>query len=258
MRVGKKKQPTYRVVVADARCPRDGRFIETIGHYGPRQEPSVVEIDGDRALDWLRKGAQPTEQVQKLLTITGVWATFESEKGGSRRHEAQPARLRHRQGDHDEGQEEGAEPEAAAPAATPAAEAPAGRGTGCRGARDGRAPSRGGARGRGTRGRGTRGRGSRASRRGTRDGRAERRSDVDDESPTTTRTSTTSRTRSVPRATASSVRRAQAVVEHVATSARRRARRVDVELQERARRGLRCSCTPAPATWAASSAGAAG
>ena len=82
MRVGKKKQPTYRVVVADARSPRDGRIIETIGHYGPRQEPSQVEINGDRALAWLRQGAQPTEQVQKLLTVTGVWSTFESERKG--------------------------------------------------------------------------------------------------------------------------------------------------------------------------------
>jgi small subunit ribosomal protein S16 len=80
MRVGKKKQPTYRVVVADERSPRDGRIIETIGHYGPRQDPSVIEIDGDRALDWLRKGAQPSEAVQKLLTVSGVWATFESER----------------------------------------------------------------------------------------------------------------------------------------------------------------------------------
>jgi small subunit ribosomal protein S16 len=82
MRVGKKKQPTYRVVVADERSPRDGRIIETIGHYGPRQDPSLVDINGERALDWLRKGAQPTEQVQKLLTVSGVWATFESEKSG--------------------------------------------------------------------------------------------------------------------------------------------------------------------------------
>lgn len=82
MRVGKKKQPTYRVVVADSHSPRDGRFIEIIGQYGPRQEPSHVQIDGERALSWLRNGAQPTEQVQKLLTATGVLAQFESEKGG--------------------------------------------------------------------------------------------------------------------------------------------------------------------------------
>ena len=82
LRVGKAKQPSYRVVVADARSPRDGRIIETIGHYGPRQEPSHVQIDGDRALAWLRQGAQPTEQVQKLLAVTGVWSTFESERKG--------------------------------------------------------------------------------------------------------------------------------------------------------------------------------
>jgi len=80
MRVGKKKQPTYRVVVADSRSPRDGRIIETIGHYGPREEPSRVQIDSDRALEWLRKGAKPTEQVQKLLTVSGVWETFTAER----------------------------------------------------------------------------------------------------------------------------------------------------------------------------------
>ncbi len=82
MRVGKRKQPTYRVVVADSRSPRDGRIIETIGHYGPRSEPSQLDINDERALEWLRKGAQPSESVQKLLTISGVWATFEAEKGG--------------------------------------------------------------------------------------------------------------------------------------------------------------------------------
>jgi len=82
LRVGKTKQPSYRIVVADGRSPRDGRIIETIGHYGPRAEPSRVELDGDRALAWLRNGAQPTEQVQKLLAVTGVWGTFEAEKQG--------------------------------------------------------------------------------------------------------------------------------------------------------------------------------
>jgi small subunit ribosomal protein S16 len=80
MRVGKKKQPTYRVVVADGRSPRDGRFIEIIGQYAPREDPSRVSIDGDAAIAWLRKGAQPTEQVQKLLTATGVWAQYEAER----------------------------------------------------------------------------------------------------------------------------------------------------------------------------------
>jgi small subunit ribosomal protein S16 len=81
MRVGKAKQPSYRIVVADSRSPRDGRIIETIGHYGPREDPSKFDINGDRALAWLRNGAQPTEQVQKLLAVSGVWATFEQEKG---------------------------------------------------------------------------------------------------------------------------------------------------------------------------------
>src|SRR5262249_42400924 len=81
MRVGKKKQPSYRVVVSDARSPRDGRFIEVLGQYAPRAEPSVVEIDSDRALHWLRVGAQPTEQAGKLLEITGVWAAYKDAVG---------------------------------------------------------------------------------------------------------------------------------------------------------------------------------
>jgi len=80
MRVGKKKQPTYRVVVADGRSPRDGRFIEILGQYAPREDPSRVNIDAEKSLAWLRKGAQPTEQVQKLLTATGVWAQYEAER----------------------------------------------------------------------------------------------------------------------------------------------------------------------------------
>ena len=76
MRMGKKKQPTYRVVAADTRAPRNGRFIEIIGIYEPRQEPSVVRIDNERALHWLRHGAQPTERVEKLLKISGAWEDF--------------------------------------------------------------------------------------------------------------------------------------------------------------------------------------
>lgn len=71
-RMGRKKQPTYRVVVADARSPRDGRFIESIGRYDPRPSPSIVEIDKTRARYWLGNGAQPTERVQKLLEISGA------------------------------------------------------------------------------------------------------------------------------------------------------------------------------------------
>ncbi len=71
-RMGKKKQPTYRVVVADSRSPRDGRFIESIGRYDPRPSPSIVEIDNERAQYWLGNGARPSERVQKLLEITGA------------------------------------------------------------------------------------------------------------------------------------------------------------------------------------------
>lgn len=71
-RMGKKKQPTYRVVVADARAPRDGRFIESIGRYDPRPSPSIVEIDNDRARYWLGSGAQPSDRARKLLEISGA------------------------------------------------------------------------------------------------------------------------------------------------------------------------------------------
>ena len=76
MRVGKKKQPTYRVVAADSRSPRDGRFLEIVGTYDPRAEPSVVKINNDKAVGWLRHGAQPTETARKLLEISGAWAQF--------------------------------------------------------------------------------------------------------------------------------------------------------------------------------------
>jgi len=76
MRMGKKKQPTYRVVATDRRSARDGRFIESIGYYDPRQEPSLVNIDNEKALKWLRNGAQPSERVEKLLKISGAWDEF--------------------------------------------------------------------------------------------------------------------------------------------------------------------------------------
>jgi len=80
MRMGKTKQPTYRVVAADSRSPRDGRFIEIIGVYEPRQDPSKVQIDEDKAVKYLSNGAQPTDRVKKLLTQSGAWAAFESAK----------------------------------------------------------------------------------------------------------------------------------------------------------------------------------
>ncbi|CAN5775434.1 hypothetical protein BH18ACT15_BH18ACT15_08250 [soil metagenome] len=92
-RVGKRKQPSYRVVVADARSPRDGRIIESIGHYQPRADPSVVVIDSDRAVPWLSRGAQPSEQVRKLLRISGAWAQFSGETPAPS-PDAPPARRR--------------------------------------------------------------------------------------------------------------------------------------------------------------------
>lgn len=79
MRMGKKKQPTYRVVAADSRSPRNGRFIEIIGTYEPRKDPSVINIDNDRAVHWLSNGAQPTDRVEKLLKISGAWTEHTGE-----------------------------------------------------------------------------------------------------------------------------------------------------------------------------------
>jgi small subunit ribosomal protein S16 len=76
MRVGKRKQPYYRVVVSDARSPRDGRFIENIGRYHPRAHPSLIEIDSERALHWLQNGAQPSDPVRVLMEKTGIWGQF--------------------------------------------------------------------------------------------------------------------------------------------------------------------------------------
>lgn len=75
-RVGKMREPHYRVVVADARTKRDGRSIETIGEYHPKNDPSVIRIDGDRAAYWLGVGAQPTEAVAAILKVTGDWQKF--------------------------------------------------------------------------------------------------------------------------------------------------------------------------------------
>jgi small subunit ribosomal protein S16 len=71
-RVGSKKNPIYRVVAADSRSPRDGKFIEIVGRYNPRTEPSTIELDEDKVKDWLAKGAQPTEPVERLLKIKGL------------------------------------------------------------------------------------------------------------------------------------------------------------------------------------------
>ena len=80
-RLGKIRNPQYRVVVADARTRRDGRAIESIGKYHPKEEPSLIEIDSERAQYWLGVGAQPTEPVQRLLEITGDWQKFKGLPG---------------------------------------------------------------------------------------------------------------------------------------------------------------------------------
>lgn len=95
-RLGKIRNPQYRVVVADARTRRDGRSIETIGLYRPKEEPSFIQIDSDRAQYWLGVGAQPTEAVEQLLKITGDWQKFkgiEGAEGTLRTPEAKPSKL---------------------------------------------------------------------------------------------------------------------------------------------------------------------
>ena len=79
-RIGKNKQPQYRIVAADSRSPRDGRFIEILGQYDPRQDPSGLTLDNDKAVAWLKEGAQPTERVAKLLKVSGATEQFEAEK----------------------------------------------------------------------------------------------------------------------------------------------------------------------------------
>jgi small subunit ribosomal protein S16 len=117
-REGTHKRPHYRVVAADSRAPRDGRFIEIIGEYHPLQDPSVIRIDRDRALHWLSVGAQPTSQVEKLLRIEGIWEEF---KPGDA-----PARDRSSAGREKLSKKARAKrEEAAAAASAPAEEAPA-------------------------------------------------------------------------------------------------------------------------------------
>jgi small subunit ribosomal protein S16 len=106
-RTGKKGQPSYRVVVADSESPRDGRFIENIGHYNPRTNPPTISIDADRALYWLSQGAQPSDSAATLLRKEGILARFEAIK----------------QGAPDPGPEVGADLEAAAEAEADTAEA---------------------------------------------------------------------------------------------------------------------------------------
>jgi len=83
-RTGAKKQPSYRVVVTDSRSPRDGKFIEIIGHYNPRTEPPTVEVDAERALYWLSVGAQPSEAVKRMLDRMGILAQVPAVRKGEK------------------------------------------------------------------------------------------------------------------------------------------------------------------------------
>ena len=82
MRLGKKRHPQYRIVIADSRTKRDGRSIEEIGKYHPKEEPSLIQVDSERAQYWLSVGAQPTEPVLAILKVTGDWQTFKGLPGG--------------------------------------------------------------------------------------------------------------------------------------------------------------------------------
>jgi small subunit ribosomal protein S16 len=82
MRMGAKHQPSYRVVVADSRTPRGGRYLEALGHYNPRREPSVIQIDEDKARAWLDRGARPSDSARVLLQKTGIWQRWEAGRSG--------------------------------------------------------------------------------------------------------------------------------------------------------------------------------
>lgn len=84
-RMGAKKAPRYRIVAADSRFPRDGRDIETIGWINPTTEPETVFVDADKALEWLRKGAQPSDTVRNILSRQGVLKTFHDEKAAAKK-----------------------------------------------------------------------------------------------------------------------------------------------------------------------------
>ena len=77
-RMGAKKKPFYRIVVADSRSPRDGRFIEVVGNYDPLQNPAVVNVDEEKVINWVMKGAQPTDTVRSLLSQKGIMAKIDA------------------------------------------------------------------------------------------------------------------------------------------------------------------------------------
>ena len=90
MRLGKMRAPYYRIVVADARTKRDGRVIETIGKYHPKENPSFIEVDAERAAYWLDVGAQPTEPIERILKVTGDWQRFKGEAAPAPMQVAEP------------------------------------------------------------------------------------------------------------------------------------------------------------------------
>lgn len=128
-REGKKKQPYYRVVVADVRAPRDGGFIDDLGYYQPLHDPSTISIDRERALKWLRDGAQPTSAVRNLLRIEGIWEEFRPGDPGrdrSAKHAARAAKVAQREAQaREEAEAARRKREEAAAAAKAAEEAPA-------------------------------------------------------------------------------------------------------------------------------------
>jgi small subunit ribosomal protein S16 len=95
MRLGKMREPHYRIVVADARTKRDGRAIETIGEYHPKNDPSVIRVDSERAAYWLGVGAQPTEAVAAILRVTGDWQRFKGEPEPAPMRVAEPKPDKH-------------------------------------------------------------------------------------------------------------------------------------------------------------------
>jgi small subunit ribosomal protein S16 len=82
MRMGAKHQPSYRVVVADSRTPRGGRYLDALGYYNPRREPSVIQIDEAKARTWLDRGARPSDSARVLLQKTGIWERWEAGRAG--------------------------------------------------------------------------------------------------------------------------------------------------------------------------------
>jgi small subunit ribosomal protein S16 len=121
-RMGSNKRPFFRVVVADQRSPRDGRFIENIGKYHPLDDPSVIEIDQDRALHWLRVGAQPSNQVRNLMQKIGIWEEFVKERPSAA---LEPAKERTEKPKLSKKAKQRAEAAAAEPELAPTEEAPA-------------------------------------------------------------------------------------------------------------------------------------